>query len=369
MNDQTLEMQDDEVIIDEAEQVEVDGVETDEETIEEAKKASFGDPSEVPDPTNVKAVAPVTKKPTTKAGMITAMADLMKGKKKDELSATYEKMLEIMQGVTESTEVSSEAQEVVSIKEVRKLSREDINVAEDVAAIFGGEDLSEDFREKATTIFEAAVLSKVNEVLESVTIDFEAELEVEKKSISEDLATKLDDYLEYVAEEWMKENEIAVEQGIRAEIAENFMSGLRTLFQENYIEVPEEKADLLDEMVEKLSQVEESLSEEMNRNIALKKQINDLQRAEVFENVSEGLTQTQIEKFESLAEGVDFDDEESFKNKLETIKENYFHTEEVSLDNDADDEPLDDSVITEEATQNNGSMANYMNAISRSIKK
>ena len=367
MTDPTLEMHDEEIIVDEAVQVEVDGVETDEETIEEAKKASFGDPSEVPDPTNVKATAPKAQKPTTKAGMITAMADMMKGKKKDELAAQYEKMMDIMKGKAVSEEASKE--ETVSIKEVRKLSREDINVSEDVAAIFGGEDLSEDFREKATTIFEAAVLSKVNEVLESVTIDFEAELESEKEIISEDLAAKLDDYLEYVAEEWMKENEIAVEQGIRAEIAENFMNGLRTLFQENYIDVPEEKADLLDEMVEKLNDIEASLNEEMDRNIALKKEISSLKRADVFEHVSEGLTQTQIEKFESLAEGVDFDDEKSFKNKLETIKENYFQVEEVSLDDDADDEPLDNSVIVEEATKNNGSMANYMNAISRSIKK
>jgi hypothetical protein len=352
------QMQDEELetVLD-AEEVVVDGFETD-ETIDEAK-SSFGDPSEVPEPSTKQ-----TSLPKTKAGMIAAMADAMKGKKKDELTAAYERMMKAMDGDEE--EVKEET--AVSIKEVKKLSREDIDVSEDVAAIFGEEELSEEFKENATTIFEAAVLSKVNEILETVSVDFESDLEAEKESIVEDLTTKLDDYLEYVAEEWMKDNELAVEQGIRAEIVENFMTGLRDLFTENYIDIPEEKADLVDEMAEKLSEVESSLSEEMDRNIALKKEIVGLKREGVFETISEGLTQTQVEKFSSLAEGVDFEDEESFKTKLETIKENYFPTEEVIESNDTDEEPLDESVITEEATTN-GSMAGYMNAISRSIKK
>ena len=343
-------------------EVEVDGIET-EETIDEAK-ASFGDPSEVPEPSTKQ-----TSLPKTKAGMIAAMADAMKGKKKDELTAAYEKMMKAMNPETDD-ETDDEVKEetIISVKEVKKLSKDDIDVSEDVAAIFGEEELSEEFKENATTIFEAAVLSKVNEILETVSIDFEADLEAEKEGIVEDLTTKLDDYLEYVAEEWMKDNELAVEQGIRTEIVENFMTGLRDLFTENYIDIPEEKADLVDEMAEKLTEIESSLSEEMDRNIELKKEIVGLKRSNVFETVSESLTQTQAEKFASLAEGVDFEDEESFKNKLETIKENYFPTEEVIESNDTDEEPLDESVITEEATTN-GSMAGYMNAISRSIKK
>lgn len=344
-------------------EVEVDGIET-EETIDEAK-ASHGDPSEVPEPSTKP-----TSLPKTKAGMISAMADAMKGKKKDELTAAYEKMMKAMEGDDDEEEEDGEEKQVMAgkMKEVKKLSKEDIDVSSDVAAIFGQEDLSEEFKENATTIFEAAVLSKVNEILETVSIDFESDLEAEKEEIVEDLTTKLDDYLEYVAEEWMKDNELAVEQGIRTEIVENFMTGLRDLFTENYIDIPEEKADLVDEMAEKITEIESSLSEEMDRNIELKKEVIGLKRLNVFETVSEGLTQTQAEKFSSLAEGVDFEDEESFKEKLETIKENYFPEEEVININDTDEEPLDESVITEEATTN-GSMAGYMNAISRSIKK
>src|SRR6056300_1093012 len=154
-------------------------------------------------------------KPKTKAGMIQAMMDIVSSMKKDDIASNYDKVMAAFDGSDDEEEEAAESKK--SVREVKKITKEDINVKEDVAAIFNGEDLSEDFTTKASTIFEAAVLSKVNEVLESVTVDFEAELEAEKSSIQEDLSKKLDDYLEYVAEEWMKETELAVEQGVRAE--------------------------------------------------------------------------------------------------------------------------------------------------------
>ena len=176
--------------------------------------------------------------PKTKSGMINAMLDAVKGKKKDDLAASYGKIMAAMkvEGFEAEEEVVEETQ---SIKEIRQISSEDVSVAEDVEAMFSGEELSEEFTSKATTIFEAAGVSKVKEILETVTVDFESDLEAEKVQIAEKLSEQVDSYLEYVAEEWMKENELAVEQGIRAEIVENFMTGLRGLFEENYIDIPE----------------------------------------------------------------------------------------------------------------------------------
>ena len=205
---------------------------------EKAEKEVDGESAAAEVAATVKKSAPAqTSLPKTKVGMINAMMDAVKGKSKTELAASYGSVMAAMK--VEGYEAEEVAEEAThSIKEIRQISAEDISIAEDVEAMFGSADLSEDFVGKATTIFEAAVVSKVNEVLESVTIDFEAELEAEKVQIVEQLSTQVDSYLEYVAEEWMKENELAVEQGIRSEIVENFMSGLRSLFTENYIDIP-----------------------------------------------------------------------------------------------------------------------------------
>jgi hypothetical protein len=303
--------------------------------------------------------------PKTKAGMIQSLMDEVSKMKKEELAGKFGKIVSSLKDVQEEVEPVAEE---VSMREVRKVTKDEIDVAEDVKAIFGAEDLSEEFTSKATTIFEAAVLSKVNEVLESVTVDFEAELESEKDSIAEDLSKKLDGYLEYVAEEWMTENKIAVEQGIRAEIMENFMTGLRNLFTENYIDIPEEKVDLVDELAAKVGELESSVNEEMERNIELRKDLAEAKKSAVLRDVCEGLTESQAVKMKSLAEGVDFDSEDDFAGKLATIKENYFGEGEgvQSLSESVDEEPLQ---ISEETEAADPSMTPYMDAISRSIKK
>jgi hypothetical protein len=358
MSDKELEMleQDDEQIT---------AVDQQEENIEEAK-ASFGVDAEVPDPKAKKATAPGgeaqqgdksgapaqgSSMPKTKVALITAMSNMLAGMDKSSLMATYK-------GMSGMKEEAEEDTSVTSIKEIKKVSSDDVNVAEE-------------FVSKATTIFEAAVVSKVNEILETVTIDMEAELEAEKAEIVEGLSTKLDDYLEYVVEEWMKDNELAVEQGIRAEIAENFMKGLKDLFTENYIDVPEEKVDLVDELANKVTELESSVNEEVEKNIQVRKELVSAKKNIALGTVCEGLTDSQVEKMKSLSEGVEFESDEDYMKKLETLKSNYFPQEEViAEDASIDEEPLeidDDGVsVGEKPTPE---MSAYMDAISRSVKK
>jgi len=344
------------------------------DSIDEAKKASMGDPSEIPDPEAKsnsgkeapKGGDPMVKLPNTKVGMIQAAVEKLKSMKKVQVQDMVNAMMKPSEGYGSKVAESAEAEDQPTLSEIIKVSKDDIDVSEDIKAMFGSEDLSEDFRDKATTIFESAVLSKVNEVLESATIDMNAEIEVERATARTDMESKLDDYLDYVVNEWVKENELAIEKGIRAEIVENFMVGLRNLFTENYIDIPEDKVDIVDEMASKVEEQETAVNEEIEKNIELRKELNALKMDKALESVSEGLTETQKEKFISLAEGVDYSDDK-YTSKLETIKENYFPQEEVAENNDvSDEEPLEN---LEEETKVNGSMANYMSAISRSIKK
>lgn len=334
-------------------------------------KSSMGVDAEVPEPTTKEITPPggeaqkgevAPKKPTTKVQIIASVNDMMKGLSQEQLHAMYNSMTGKGQ---KNEEVESTT---TSIKEIRKISAKDVDVAEDVRAMFGGEELSEDFVGKATTIFEAAVVSKVNEILETVSIDLEAELEAEKEEIVESMSTRLDDYLEYVTEEWMKENTLAVEQGIRNEIVENFMVGLRNLFAENYIDIPEDKVDLVDELATKVTELESSVNEEMERNIVLRKELIESKKKAVLRDVCEGLTHSQTVKMKSLAEGVDFESAEDYSEKLETIKENYFPSEDVTYeDNSVDEDPVELEDIREETSD--PGMRAYMDAITRSIKK
>jgi len=378
MSDQELNMQEDDNLVNE-EEVTLDSasVEETEEVIDEAKKSvkefkADHDDSEVPDAvgnkTDEKPKGGGDPMPKTKIGMINAMVDAMKGHKKDEIAASYKKMMAAldMDDDSEDDEEEAPAESKKSVKEVKKVTKEDIDVSDDVKALFGEEDLSEEFKESATTIFEAAVVSKINEVLDNVSVDMDAELEAEKEDAVQALSTRLDDYLEYVVEEWTKENQIAIESGIRAEIVENFMEGLRNLFSENYVDIPEEKVDLVDELAAKVQELETSVNEEMEKNIEISKQLQERKKEQIIESISDGLSENQSDKLKSLAEGVDFEDEEDYTKKLETVKENYFPSEEVVSEIADNDEPLE---LEDDDKMVNGSMANYMNAISRSIKK
>ena len=258
-------------------------------------------------------------------------------------------------------EDEEEEDEVVDEKKKKTESRiKDIDVAEDVEALINDEDdLSEQFKTKAATIFEAAVKSKVrievDRISEEMTSDFETKLD----SYKEELTEKVDNYLNYVVEQWSKDNELAIERGLKGEIAEDFISGLQQLFVDHYIDVPDEKYDVLEAQSDKISELEDKLNEEMERNVSLKESNDVYMRDQVISEVSEDLADTEVEKFKALTEDVDFTDAEGFREKLETLKDSYFP--KVAVDNnshDENDDPAQDIDTT-------GAMSAYMSAISR----
>jgi hypothetical protein len=201
-----------------------------------------------------------------------------------------------------------------------------VDVSEDVNALLAGSDaeLSEEFKEKATTIFEAAVKSKVAEQLDAINEAAKADYETKLEEARGELAEKVDGYLNYVVEEWVKENALAIERGIRTEIAEEFMNGLKNLFVENYIDVPEEKADLVEELATKSDDLEAKLNEEFEKNVAMKKELDAIKAENALTEAVVGLTNTQADKVKALAEGVEFETIDQYREKLETIKESYF---------------------------------------------
>ena len=241
---------------------------------------------------------------------------------------------------------------------------------EDVEAMLQGEELSEEFKNKAATIFEAAVTSKVVAIVEEVEKELVEQFEIAVEEIKEDLAAKVDDYLSYMVEEWVKENQVAIETGLRAEIVEDFISGLRDLFAEHYIDIPEDKVNVVEELSDKVEELEDSLNEQIKSAVELKKELNEHKKIEAIYTACEGLTQTQVEKMKSLAEGVDFTTDEEFTSKLETIKESYFKNPAKVGDNSA----LDDEVLIEEEKKpSNGSndplIEQYAKTISQTLVK
>jgi len=234
---------------------------------------------------------------------------------------------------------------------------------EDVDALVAGEELSEEFRLKAATIFEAAVTAKVNAEVEALTEAFESTLTEEVEKIQTELAEKVDDYLTYAAESWMKENALQIEHGIKTEMAESFFNGLKGLFLEHNFTVPEEKFNLLDGMVEEIDDMEAKLNEQIDANVALNKRIGEFVKMEIVNECAVGLAETQKEKLASLAEGVEFETEEDFRNKVNTIKESYFTrkaelAESVSEPTEEASEPL-----VEDTT--GSTMSKYVDAIAR----
>jgi hypothetical protein len=215
---------------------------------------------------------------------------------------------------------------------------------EDMDALLGGESLSEEFVTKATTIFEAAVISRAEMVIEEAENELLEQFEEAVEAIKEDLAAKVDDYLNYMVEEWVKENELAIETGLRAEIVEDFITGLKGLFEAHYIDIPQEKVDVVEQLTAKVEELEEAYNEQINKAVELKKELNEHKKIEAIYTACEGLTQTQVEKMKSLAEGVDFTTEEEFADKLETLKESYFKADVKVADSSA----LDDEVQLEE---------------------
>ena len=198
---------------------------------------------------------------------------------------------------------------------------------EDMDALLGGENLSEEFVSKATTIFEAAVIARAEEVIAAAEEELEEQFAEAIDQVKEDLASKLDDYLNYMVEEWINDNEVAITAGLKAQVVEDFMSGLHNLFKEHYINIPEDKVDVVEELTTRVEELEDELNEQINTSVELSKALNEQLKIEAVHTACEGLTtQTQVEKLKSLAEGVEFTNLEEFTGKLETIKESYFKT-------------------------------------------
>ena len=260
------------------------------------------------------------------------------------------------------TEEPAEEEEVVA-----EDSKEEIDVSADVEALLQGEELSEEFQTKAKTIFEAAINSKVDAIQEELEKVYSEKLAEEIESTKTSLTERVDSYLEYVADEWLHENQLAVDQGLKAEMSESFMTGLKGLFEEHYVSVPEEKYDVLESMVNKLDEMESKLNEQIDKNIALNKRLSESTSDGILSDVSEGLAITQKEKLASLAESVEFESEENYREKLVTLRNSYFP-------NSAPSAQRDNTEFIAEGTSNDstkvaGNVAKYVDALQRFSKK
>ena len=268
----------------------------------------------------------------------------------------------------ETSEEEVVAEQETSEEEVIE-EEETYDVQDDVKALLEGEELSEDFQKKATTIFETAIKSKVAAIKEELQESYAVALVEELDEIKKGLTERVDSYLEYVCDEWFQENALQVETGLKSEMTESFLEGMKSLFEEHYVTVPEEKYDVLNSMVDKLDEMEGKLNEQIDRNVALNRRLAESNADGVFATVAEGLADTQKEKLATLAENVEFESETDYREKLETLKESYFPSKASAPKNTSEnlsEEVSTEEVISEEATPR---MQAYLNVLSRAVKK
>ena len=244
-----------------------------------------------------------------------------------------------------------------------------LNVEEDLAALFGGEELSEEFQEKARTIFEAAVNSKVNEIQEAMTEEYEKTLTEHLEGVKSELIERTDAYLEYVSDEWLKENAIEVEHGLKTEMTESFLQGMKGLFEDHYVSIPDDKYDVLESMVNKLDDMEGKLNEQIEKNISLNKRLGESTADGIFSEVSEGLAETQKEKLHSLAEGIEFEGEDAYREKIVTLRESYFPSNNKSKVSSNKSETISEGIANEEIVDNGAAMNSYLSALNMGGKK
>ena len=296
-------------------------------------------------------------KKLTKAQHLEAIGKMKKADIEEMIASHAAKLAE-----AENAESEAELKKLENAKAEIEEKIKNISVKEDVEALVEGEDLSEEFKEKAATIFEAAVKSKIRSEVERIETDNTNAREQEMDTFKDELTEKVDTYLNYVVDEWTKENELAIERGLKGEIAEDFISGLKQLFEDHYIDVPDEKYDVLEAQSEKISELEEKLNETIQKNVELSDVKTGLVREQVISEVSEDLADTEIEKFKELTKDVEFDNETSFREKLDTLKESYFPKTQTSATsetiNDVDGGTAQDIDTTD-------TMQKYMSAISR----
>ena len=266
------------------------------------------------------------------------------------------------EAIKESEETKEEEEVVAEQEEVIE-----VNVEDDINALIAGEELSEDFQEKARTIFEAAINSKVSIIKEDLEKEYAKVLQEEIDSTKIKLTERVDSYLEYVAGEWLEENSLAVEQGLKAEMSESFLTGMKSLFEEHYVSIPEDKYDVLESMVNKLDDMEEKLNEQIDKNVGLTKRLAESKSDGILSDVSEGLAVTQKDKLASLAESVEFESESDYREKLVTLRNSYFPTRQVASTQSDDSEMLSEE--SKQPVQSTGTMDNYLSALQRITKK
>ena len=300
--------------------------------------------------------------PKSKGAIMAAMELKMNKMSAKELKAQYEKVMSAMD-YNETDDMETEEEKVK--KESVENRLKSIDVSEHVNALMNGEgDLSEEFKRKAATVFEAAVKSKVRDEVSRLEDDYRKDLDENINATRDELTEKVDNYLNYVCEEWTKDNELAIERGLKGEIAEDFISGLKQLFEDHYIDIPNEKYDVLEAQSEKISKLEAKLSESIEKNVSLRTNNAGLVKEQVISDMSSDLAETEIEKFKSLTEDVDFSDEDSYKEKLETLKENYFPKVKTVVAETVDNVETGNAQDIDVSS----SMTAYMSAIGRGVK-
>ena len=262
----------------------------------------------------------------------------------------------------DSQEIVAETEETT--EETVEEETVEIDIEADVNALLGGEELSEEFREKAKTVFEAALQSKVNQLAEDMQAKFDEKLVEEIESTKSELAERVDAYLEYVSEEWFVENELAIEHGLKTELTESFLGGMKSLFEEHYVQIPDDKYDVLESMVEKLDDMETKLNEQIEKNISLNGRLGESVASGILDQVSDGLAATQKEKLASLSESVEFESEGQYREKLETLKESYFPGNTPKATGETISETVDVS-----QGDVSGSMASYLKTLHAVAKK
>ena len=308
--------------------------------------------------------------PETKQEIIRAVFETMKDVDGEKLAGAYSKLMSNL--LDESTTADEDAvaadEDDVSI-ERKVYTSEDFDISEDLGAIFGeqSDSLSEEFKSQVQTIFEAALVAKINSELDNIEKSFASKLTESKSEILSTLTDKVDNYLSYVVEEWVKENELAIDRGVKAEITEEFIGGLKQLFEDHYIDIPEEKVDVVDSLADRVDQLERELNETLETNIGMASQIKSFQKDEILGELSNDLTDIETEKLKDLSEGVGFEDGDQYKKSLETIKENYFPRTSTSSPSIIDEESEvidnDDNEVSQPKT---AQMAAYVSAIGQS---
>jgi hypothetical protein len=296
--------------------------------------------------------------PKTKAGIINAMYKEMSKMKKGDLMAAFDKMT-----AKDDEEEKDDEEDEEDMEETKGKVKESYDFQADLEALVSSDDLSEEFQGKAATIFEAAVKTKVAGEIDRLEAEYTQSLEEETASVKSELVEKVDGYLNYVVENWMEENRVAVETGLRAEIAESFMGALKGVFVEHYIDVPESKIDLVDDLADQVVELEEALTKETEANIRLNESIQTFQRSEIIAESTRDLAATEVEKLKELVEDVDFEDIDTFTKKIATLKESYFAKPIVTNQ----EEELQEE--TDQVKELSGSMALYSSAITKTLKK